>query len=85
MSQWIAWYPGVSVVPLLMLFFLVVLPAQEKSPNYQFTPVLHSVSYLGVWRGQAQLTLDQFLAKLACLLSGDFEDKGIFQIIQCCF
>ena len=63
MSQWIAWYPGVSVVPLLMLFFLVVLPAQEKSPNYQFTPVLHSVSYLGVWRGQAQLTLDQFLAK----------------------
>jgi len=37
--------------------------AQVSGPNYQFTPVLHSVSYAGVWRGQAQLTLDQFLVK----------------------
>lgn len=26
-------------------------------------PVLHSVSYTGIWRGQAKLTLDQFLVK----------------------
>ena len=37
--------------------------AQGTSKGYAFTPVLHSVSYAGVWRGQAQLTLDQFLVK----------------------
>src|SRR5215469_5246111 len=26
-------------------------------------PVLHSVSYTGIWRGQAKLTVDQFLVK----------------------
>ena len=37
--------------------------AQTSAKNYSFTPVLHSVSYAGVWRGQTQLTLDQFLLK----------------------
>jgi len=37
--------------------------AQAPAENYSFTPVLHSVSYAGVWRGQTQLTLDQFLLK----------------------
>lgn len=37
--------------------------AQDSSTGSAFTPVLHSVSYAGVWRGQAQLTLDQFLVK----------------------
>ena len=37
--------------------------AQAAAAGYSFTPVLHSVSYAGVWRGQAQLTLDQFLVK----------------------
>jgi sugar phosphate isomerase/epimerase len=37
--------------------------AQDAPKPYAFTPVLHSVSYSGVWRGQAQLTLDQFLLK----------------------
>lgn len=32
-----------------------------------FEPVLHSVSYAGVWPGQARLTLDEFLAKAAGL------------------
>jgi sugar phosphate isomerase/epimerase len=36
---------------------------QDAPKAYAFTPVLHSVSYAGVWRGQAQLTLDQFLVK----------------------
>ena len=39
------------------------VPAQTAAKPYAFTPVLHSVSYAGVWRGQAQLTLDQFLVK----------------------
>ncbi|HYM12512.1 MAG TPA: sugar phosphate isomerase/epimerase family protein [Bryobacterales bacterium] len=30
-----------------------------------FVPVLHSVSYAGVWPGQARLSLDQFLDKAA--------------------
>ncbi len=30
-----------------------------------FEPVLHSVSYAGVWPGQARLTLDEFLVKAA--------------------
>lgn len=37
--------------------------AQGPSQNYSFTPALHSVSYSGIWRGQAQLSLDQFLVK----------------------
>ncbi len=37
--------------------------AQSPQKDYSFTPVLHSVSYAGVWRGQTQLTIDQFLAK----------------------
>jgi len=37
--------------------------AQTPAPPWSFTPVLHSVSYAGVWRGQAQLTPDQFLQK----------------------
>ena len=51
----------------VMLAWLAVCAApasaQQAAPGYAFTPVLHSVSYAGVWRGQAQLTLDQFLVK----------------------
>ena len=49
------------------LALAILLPggaaAQDAARGYAFTPVLHSVSYAGVWRGQAQLTLDQFLVK----------------------
>jgi sugar phosphate isomerase/epimerase len=55
-------FPAVAALALIVL-----LPAgtaaQEAVKGYAFTPVLHSVSYAGVWRGQAQLTLDQFLVK----------------------
>jgi len=37
--------------------------AQSPLKKYSFVPVLHSVSYAGVWRGQTQLTVDQFLVK----------------------
>jgi sugar phosphate isomerase/epimerase len=46
-----------------VLAFAAPIGAQSPSKSYSFTPVLHSVSYAGVWRGQTQLTLDQFLVK----------------------
>ena len=58
----------VTKAAAVMAVFLLTLgaaasPAQDTAKGYAFTPVLHSVSYAGVWRGQAQLTLDQFLVK----------------------
>jgi len=53
----------VTMIPALVLLFSVAASSQTPGRNYQFTPVLHSVSYVGVWRGQAQLSLDQFLVK----------------------
>lgn len=37
--------------------------AQAPKKQWSFTPVLHSVSYAGVWRGQAQLNVEEFLLK----------------------
>ena len=37
--------------------------AQAPKKQWLLTPVLHSVSYAGVWRGQAQLTVEEFLLK----------------------
>ena len=55
--------------PLLCLVLLILTAAgpialaQAPAKPSSFTPVLHSVSYAGVWRGQAQLTTDDFLVK----------------------
>ncbi len=46
-----------------VLFVARIAGAQVTDRQFSFTPVLHSVSYAGVWRGQAQLNLDQFLLK----------------------
>jgi hypothetical protein len=35
----------------------------STAPAADLTPVLHSVSYAGVWRGQARLEVDAFLLK----------------------
>jgi sugar phosphate isomerase/epimerase len=49
------------------------MPVQaQKTPSgdpadFEVKTCLHSVSYLGVWRGQAQLTVDEFLEKAAGL------------------
>jgi sugar phosphate isomerase/epimerase len=56
------------IPPALALVGALLMPAtrsaaQTPGPQGSFTPVLHSVSYAGVWRGQAQLTTDQFLEK----------------------
>ncbi len=52
------------VASAFVVILALGLNASAQAPkDYSFTPVLHSVSYAGVWRGQAQLTLDQFLVK----------------------
>ncbi len=53
----------VPVLALLLAVCAASAAAQDAAKGYSFTPVLHSVSYAGVWRGQAQLSLDQFLLK----------------------
>jgi sugar phosphate isomerase/epimerase len=50
--------------------------AQAPAQDAQFIPALHSVSYAGVWRGQTQLTLDQFLVKAKELGFGAVEVMG---------
>jgi sugar phosphate isomerase/epimerase len=52
-----------AVTAVLLTWSAASAAAQDAQKGYSFTPVLHSVSYAGVWRGQAQLTLDQFLVK----------------------
>jgi sugar phosphate isomerase/epimerase len=49
------------------LLFVTVLWAQKvptgNPKDFSVKPCLHSIGYAGVWRGQAQLNLDQFLVK----------------------
>ncbi len=43
---------------------LLAQPLPTGNPkDFKVKPCLHSVSYAGVWRGQAQLTVDEFLLK----------------------
>ncbi len=55
------------ILVVLLLFFTVMGYAQ-KTPtgnpkDFKVKTCLHSVSYAGVWRGQTQLTVDEFLVK----------------------
>ena len=34
-----------------------------NSKDFKLKTCLHSVSYMGIWRGQATLTVDEFLVK----------------------
>lgn len=48
--------------------FIAVSSTAQKTPSgnpadFRVKTCLHSVSYLGVWRGQTQLTVDEFLVK----------------------
>lgn len=54
---------GNLLVISLLLIIATAVWAQAPAKEYSFTPVLHSVSYAGVWRGQTQLNVDQFLLK----------------------
>ena len=52
-----------------ILAILFITPAfAQKAPSgnpadFKVKTCLHSVSYLGIWRGQTQLTVDEFLVK----------------------
>src|SRR5512143_3894246 len=44
----------------------------QKTPSgdpkdFRIRPCLHSIGYAGLWRGQAQLTVDEFLVKAKAL------------------
>jgi sugar phosphate isomerase/epimerase len=53
---------------LLIITLLAVVINGQKVPSgdpkdFKIRTCLHSVSYMGVWRGQATLTVDEFLVK----------------------
>ena len=53
---------------LLMIFSMTLAVNGQKTPtgnpkDFKLKTCLHSVSYMGVWRGQATLTVDEFLVK----------------------
>jgi sugar phosphate isomerase/epimerase len=55
---------------ILITAFLLITPFSkaQKPPSgnpadFKVKTCLHSVSYLGIWRGQTQLTVDEFLVK----------------------
>ncbi len=57
---------AVGLVAVLFCCFCI-LPAQEaptgNPKDFKVKPCLHSVSYAGFWRGQALLSVDEFLVK----------------------
>lgn len=56
-----------SFIALTLLFSDVAgqkLPTGDPK-DFKVKTCLHSVSYMGIWRGQAVLTVDQFLVKAA--------------------
>jgi sugar phosphate isomerase/epimerase len=50
------------VVCVLASARAVTLPTGDPK-DFSIKPCLHSISYAGVWRGQAKLTVDEFLVK----------------------
>jgi len=57
-----------ALVCLIVLLFIVAGASAQKTPtgnpkDFKVKTCLHSVSYAGFWRGQARLTVDEFLVK----------------------
>ena len=56
------------ITSLSSLFLIIFTAFSQKIPtgnpaDFKVKTCLHSVSYMGIWRGQATLTVDQFLVK----------------------
>ena len=56
------------IISFTCLFFIVFNSLGQKTPSgnpadFKVRTCLHSVSYMGIWRGQATLTVDEFLLK----------------------
>jgi hypothetical protein len=57
------------VISLSSLFLIIFNTFSQKIPtgnpaDFKVKTCLHSVSYIGIWRGQATLTVDEFLLNL---------------------
>ena len=56
-----------SIILFICLFpgtSLLAQPVPSGNPkDFKIKTCLHSVSYMGIWRGQATLTVDEFLLK----------------------
>lgn len=57
-------------ITLILIMIVVQTSFGQKTPtgnakDFKVKTCLHSVSYAGVWRGQAQLTVDEFVEKAA--------------------
>lgn len=57
-----------SILLILATLLLSLQIQAQKTPSgnptdFKVKTCLHSVSYLGIWRGQTQLTVDEFLVK----------------------
>jgi sugar phosphate isomerase/epimerase len=56
------------ITSLSSLFLIIITAFSQKAPtgnpaDFKVKTCLHSVSYTGIWRGQATLTVDEFLLK----------------------
>ncbi len=56
------------IISFNCLFLIVSISLGQKTPSgnpvdFKVRTCLHSVSYMGIWRGQATLTVDEFLLK----------------------
>jgi sugar phosphate isomerase/epimerase len=54
----------------LVLFLMILTATAQQAPtgnpaDFRAKPCLHSIGYAGFWRGQARLTVDEFLEKAA--------------------
>lgn len=52
----------------VILFLFIYVASGQKTPtgnsaDFKVKTCLHSIGYAGIWRGQAQLTVDEFLVK----------------------
>lgn len=57
-----------KIIVLLTTLFIAATSGAQKTPSgnpadFKVKTCLHSVSYLGIWRGQTSLTVDEFLVK----------------------
>src|SRR6056300_368497 len=58
-----------KLILLLISFFVISFFSHAQKPpsgnpaDFKVKTCLHSVSYLGVWRGQTPLSVDEFLVK----------------------
>ena len=57
-----------SITILVLIAIMTVVVYGQKLPtgnpaDFKVKTCLHSVSYMGIWRGQATLTVDEFLVK----------------------